>query len=1548
MRRQNDDETKLKTISEYIFFDQFKEIATFPRFERVLKPLFHGENIEMDNIFKEIVGEKKKYLTFPRLKNAFENRNKNEQLEFFFDKLLNKILQFDNVLGEVKENCFNFATSISCRNRRFMTLIEVLTDKEGKIHGLNVKYDEVFNCRMYPLKIEDDLRIALKMNLGLVDESPITEEKIGKFMGLKEENYRDNVTHVFGTINQTTGYITFLGFKCVSGKTQCVGHPDGKGFIFGNYGKKLQHIKLQMTTEGINMIELEFEDNPRKNFFLNDPSYLDSNPEDLIKDEIQLCQLTDPNDIDKMITTPIIEDNHFFNKKLEDIIKGNDYKEVVEQVPRTWILRSNKKPPKKNQEPKLRTLNDALCCFDEECKNRSSKVLKSKRSKQKKLKSNRMGCEHDEDECDHCLHKTKKLKKKGAKRWDGNVKNANPMQIIKNKENYDQLLDRIGKKITDEVISGDGDNDVKQSLLNMIVSNPAQSRRENKRKKSNQSRMRHNKKNTKKIKYKDLKGNEERLERDSGNKLRSGRRKSQQQAQPQVFRGGFGSLFSDGFKIFDDIGGSSFLDDFFGYGSNSNRGGYNKYSFFDYNDPFGNDDYYDYNYHYNTEGNYYDDRDNKKPKKKEYEYDPEKYKAAQENWKYFVEELRKVNGVYLLQTIGSVISALKAIENDDNNVKRISLLERIRLYRILEENKTIVNFLSQTGKKEEENQEENKEDIKEDNIIVDVDNGEENEEEDEDDDDELIPEKHPEEITSLEELEENIKMIKTHLEDKSLSKKDRENLEKLYKLYLQRKNILIENETKIAKDEVINNNNIDINELIKEEEERRKKAAEEEKKKLEDEQKKKAEEETSKNKETINSMAEIPNPKKIYKDQEIYTGDTEWTDPLFKPEKKSLCPYNSSGWVLPEDVWESDVDGWERFKWARAEDILDTQKYSVFEDGISYSDINQGSIGDCYFLSVIGSLCKEKELLNKLFLYQTKTKEHEYGVYLFIHGHWELVLVDDYFPYVGYGFKQFAFGSSKGNELWVCLLEKAWAKINGCYAKIGCGGTPNEVFSVLTECSSIQKTIQTSSSAKEQLWQLLMENKENKYVMTAGTSGDTSNSDIEEKGLSPGHAYTVIDVYEVGSRKERIIRLRNPWGSGEWNGSWSDASSKWTSSAKREVGYEIIKNDGDFCMDFDDFTNYFVTMGMAKLYVKHKTTLVRVTKKEAVKLQVIKLHVSDSAVGQPAYFSVYQKNPRIILKYGYYQKTVLGFVMLTDDNFNFIGATCSTGMHISLEEKDLKEGDYYLFTDLNYRYVNSEKNHGYNVTAYAKDIIDLENVTDKINTSEALEKALISYAKKNLSSSTDSSGVKVYTSRNYANELPFTIVVFDNVTSNDVSATFKISGRGAKSYCIYADSDASESDSQVIKNIPAGSAKSVAVMKYSLSSLYSMSYIISKTSNKSNTNSGGSSNNTGRKTTDYTSLNPVFNEQGDPIDEEGYLYQYVLEKSNGYTIGLANEGPKKEKLKLILEGLEFSDAANRGRSVSASFYIGPGEKRVFNTIVKKRYRGELSFEFNYA
>ena len=802
---------------------------------------------------------------------------------------------------------------------------------------------------------------------------------------------------------------------------------------------------------------------------------------------------------------------------------------------------------------------------------------------------------------------------------------------------------------------------------------------------------------------------------------------------------------------------------------------------------------------------------------------------------------------------------------------------------------------------------------------------------------------NPEKVTSLSELESQLKGILTLLENKNISPEDRKKLEQLKNLYLQQKNILIENETKKAQEELINQLNIE--KMIKEEEERRKKQKEEEEKRIAEEMKKEKEKEQQIQASSI-SISNIPDPKKIYKNQQIYKGSSPWTDPLFKPEKANLCPYKSNGeWNLPEDVEDSDVDGWEKLKWARAEEIMNTQNYQVFVEGTSADDIIQGSIGDCYFLSAIGSLCKFPKLINRLFYSKEKTKEHEYGIYIFINGLWELVLVDDYFPYSGSYFKQFAFGSSRGNELWLSLLEKAWAKINGCYAKIGCGGTPNEVFDVLTEAYSEYYVV--SANDKDNLWKKMLDSKNKGYVMTAGTSADVYNLPIEEKGLAPGHAYTIIDLLEING--EKVLRLRNPWGNGEYTGDWSDSSKKWTAELKKKYNF-LKKDDGDFHMAYEDYLKYYVVMGFGKLHQDFVTRVLRVEKTEAIKCQLLKVDVPQNNC--LIYFQLYQKNPRIILSDGTYQKTVLSYLILIDSNFNYIDSMSTKDMHICVEQT-LNKGTYYLLCDINYRYCNEQgKNHGYNVTTYAPIPITLSNITSQVNVNSIMQKAMVDFCKKNITPTKKSNGLNIYTYKTYTKQLPFMVTAYENTSSNYYKTTTEVTCKGEKSFCIYCDNNASENETKVIKQLPPKSMTCVIILKYSNSSIFSCSSTIQASTEKEAKAEESKNNNMNynniNNNTNNSNVHPVFNMEGEAIDDDGYLVQYLLESgNNSYTIGLENRSGYGFKLCINLEGLDIIDANYQGNSKPV-FNINPYEKKVFNVRVKNNYYGNVSFQFEYA
>ena len=121
-------------------------------------------------------------------------------------------------------------------------------------------------------------------------------------------------------------------------------------------------------------------------------------------------------------------------------------------------------------------------------------------------------------------------------------------------------------------------------------------------------------------------------------------------------------------------------------------------------------------------------------------------------------------------------------------------------------------------------------------------------------------------------------------------------------------------------------------------------------------------------------------------------------------------------------------------------------------------------------------------------------------------------------------------------------------------------------------------------------------------------------------------------------------------------------------------------------------------------------------------------------------------------------------------------------------------------------------------------------------------------------------------------------------------------------------------------------------MKYTLSSMFSLSYSILSANDE--------------RTTENS--NPVFEEEGEQIDEDGYLFQFVkeVEDGNGYTVGLENTSDYKINLKLILEGMTILDSEFKGKE-TAEFTSMPKSKKVFNLKINPDADG-LSFEFVYA
>lgn len=69
-------------------------------------------------------------------------------------------------------------------------------------------------------------------------------------------------------------------------------------------------------------------------------------------------------------------------------------------------------------------------------------------------------------------------------------------------------------------------------------------------------------------------------------------------------------------------------------------------------------------------------------------------------------------------------------------------------------------------------------------------------------------------------------------------------------------------------------------------------------------------------------------------------------------------------------------------------------------------------------------------------------------------------------------------------------------------------------------------------------------------------------------GLMTQHAYSVTGLARVRGPlgDTPLVRLRNPWGEGEWTGPWSERSWEWDglSNRDKELLSVRVRNDGEF------------------------------------------------------------------------------------------------------------------------------------------------------------------------------------------------------------------------------------------------------------------------------------------------------------------------------------------------------------------------------------------------
>lgn len=302
-------------------------------------------------------------------------------------------------------------------------------------------------------------------------------------------------------------------------------------------------------------------------------------------------------------------------------------------------------------------------------------------------------------------------------------------------------------------------------------------------------------------------------------------------------------------------------------------------------------------------------------------------------------------------------------------------------------------------------------------------------------------------------------------------------------------------------------------------------------------------------------------------------------------------------------------------EWRRPMQIFQDE-FLLFEDKIEFADIMQGSLGNCYFLSAIAALSEFPNLIYKIFRSKEVSSNNVYEIALFVDGEWQIVIVDDYIPY-SKKFDCCAFARPNGNELWVLLLEKAWAKINGSYLNI-IGGLSCDPLTAFTGFYVSKLYTEDIKDEKylDKFWKTIVESDEKNYIMCCDSKGD---EECRQKNIVKSHAYTLIGAKEVNYKGEkiRLCKMRNPWGNKEWNGSWSDTCPRWNDELNSLFGHNVSSNedlnDGIFFISIEDLTKYFGVIHICCYMYNSNVKTFEIIKENFEKPQIFSLYIKEKA-----------------------------------------------------------------------------------------------------------------------------------------------------------------------------------------------------------------------------------------------------------------------------------------------------------------------------------------------
>lgn len=207
------------------------------------------------------------------------------------------------------------------------------------------------------------------------------------------------------------------------------------------------------------------------------------------------------------------------------------------------------------------------------------------------------------------------------------------------------------------------------------------------------------------------------------------------------------------------------------------------------------------------------------------------------------------------------------------------------------------------------------------------------------------------------------------------------------------------------------------------------------------------------------------------------------------------------------------------------------------------SDVMQGALGDCYLMALLAAIARSRPEFIRRMITDNGNGTYTVTFYTSILGgilgrSKKEITVDSQFwtkldqptsPVYAKGTERVASSSGKLEnrpELWVMIIEKAFAQLHGSYQSIKGSELGGDAAAPITGHSGGSKD--PSDYTDDELYQMLYDHfiTEDQPVVLWSKNDKESSKEPTDSGIVPNHGYALMDIYP----KSKTVDLYNVWG----------------------------------------------------------------------------------------------------------------------------------------------------------------------------------------------------------------------------------------------------------------------------------------------------------------------------------------------------------------------------------------------------------------------------------